>query len=260
MKTAINEIFSSIQGEGQFAGYKQLFIRFCNCNLKCIYCDTDFLAGEPYTPQELYKKITAEYNIHTFHSISLTGGEPLLSAEFLMEFLPLVKQKTKIYLETNATMPDKLIMLKNYIDIISADIKLKSAAGFDTIHLHRKFFEHCRGIETFAKIVFDENITETEIQDCCNLGREFNIALVLQPKTQGVNSVSNLDEISTYNTSSQGVNADANLDGVCETTGFKRVNKMCVSPEFCCKLLDRFTCRYKNVRLIPQVHKFLEVK
>ena len=38
----IKELFASIQGEGPFIGYKQVFIRLCGCNLKCKYCDTDF--------------------------------------------------------------------------------------------------------------------------------------------------------------------------------------------------------------------------
>ena len=46
-KVKIKEIFTSVQGEGPYVGYKQLFIRFCNCNLKCNYCDTDF-SGEEY--------------------------------------------------------------------------------------------------------------------------------------------------------------------------------------------------------------------
>ena len=41
-KARIKEIFPSVQGEGPFVGYKQLFIRFCGCNLACSYCDTDF--------------------------------------------------------------------------------------------------------------------------------------------------------------------------------------------------------------------------
>ena len=41
-KVKIKEIFTSIQGEGLFIGYKQLFIRFCGCNLSCNYCDTDY--------------------------------------------------------------------------------------------------------------------------------------------------------------------------------------------------------------------------
>ena len=56
MEAKINEIFSSIQGEGPVVGYKQLFIRFCGCNLNCNYCDTEFQKGELYTPENLFKK------------------------------------------------------------------------------------------------------------------------------------------------------------------------------------------------------------
>ena len=109
MKARINEIFSSIQGEGPHVGYKQLFIRFCGCNLNCSYRDTEFVQGVEYMPAELFEKITSEYDLSTFHSISLTGGEPLASADFLTEFLQKINHKTKIYLETNATLADELI-------------------------------------------------------------------------------------------------------------------------------------------------------
>ena len=203
MKTKINEIFSSIQGEGPVVGYKQLFIRFCGCNLHCEYCDTEFQTGIEYTPTELFEKINSEYDLSTFHSISLTGGEPLLHCEFLQEFLPLLKNKTKIYLDTNATLSENLQKVKNLIDIISADIKLPTSTGFDSFDLHRKFFANCNGIETFAKIVFDKNITEEEIITCSNMGKEYNIELVLQPKMVE--------------------------------------DKMTVNSEFCTELLDKFT-------------------
>lgn len=222
MKTKINEIFSSIQGEGPVVGYKQLFIRFCGCNLHCDYCDTEFQTGIEYTPTELFEKINSEYDLSTFHSISLTGGEPLLHCEFLQEFLPLLKNKTKIYLETNATLSENLQKVKNLIDIISADIKLPTSTGFDSFDLHRKFFANCNGIETFAKIVFDKNITEEEIITCSNIGKEYNIELVLQPKMVE--------------------------------------DKMTVNSEFCTELLDKFTQKYKNTRLIPQVHKLIDVQ
>ena len=90
----------------------------------------EFEHGEYFqrTLLELYnsliKKDTKEYDLRSFHSVSLTGGEPQLHAEFLKEFLPLIKEETKIYLETNATLPKNLETIKDYIDIISADIKL----------------------------------------------------------------------------------------------------------------------------------------
>lgn len=222
MKTKVNEIFSSIQGEGPIVGYKQLFIRFCGCNLNCNYCDTEFANGKEYTPQELYEYITNTYNLKTFHSISLTGGEPLLSVDFLKEFLPLIKGQTKIYLETNATLTQNLLEIKNYVDIIAADIKLETATGLNTFDKHEKFLQNCKNTTTFAKIVFDANITEEEISHCCKIGKNTDIELVLQPKM---------------------IN-----------------DKMSVSSDFCNKLLDKFTEIYPNCRLIPQVHKFIDVR
>ncbi|MDR1327800.1 MAG: 7-carboxy-7-deazaguanine synthase QueE, partial [Heliobacteriaceae bacterium] len=158
-KTKIKEIFASVQGEGPYVGVKQLFIRFCGCNLKCSYCDTDFSDGEEFSPESLAARVK-EFDHLSPHlplnSISLTGGEPLLQTEFLKKFLPLTGKK--IYLETNATLPDKLLEVKPFIDIVSADIKLESASGENVFELHEEFFTNCSGLETFAKIVFDENI------------------------------------------------------------------------------------------------------
>jgi len=222
MKTQINEIFPSIQGEGSVVGYKQLFIRFCRCNLNCRYCDTEYKTGKSYTPDELYNEITSNYDLKTFHSISLTGGEPLLETDFLVEFLPKFNNQTKIYLETNATCAVELEKIKKYIDIIAADIKLQSGTGFNTLMLHEKFFEKCTGIKTFAKVVFNSNITDNEITAVTELAEKFNIPLILQPEMNG--------------------------------------GKMCVTSSFCTEILDKFLQRYHDVRLIPQVHKFIDVR
>lgn len=221
--TKINEIFSSIQGEGPFAGYKQLFIRFCTCNLNCNYCDTKFKTGQIYTPQSLFEKISQEYNLKTFHSISLTGGEPLLSYKFLKEFLTIINKQTLIYLETNATLAKEFEQIKDFINIVSADIKLPSCTnGQNLFNLHEKFFQACKGINTFAKIVFDKNITEQEINTCTVLAQKYDLELILQPKMIG--------------------------------------NKMAVSSEFCQEILDKFTQKHHFTRLIPQMHKFLDVQ
>lgn len=154
MNTKVKEIFASIQGEGPVVGYKQLFIRFCDCNLRCRYCDTDFNINDSleYSPAQLFEKITTDYDLETFHSISLTGGEPLLSVAFLQEFLPLVYGKTKIYLETNATLGENLEKIKGYIDIISADIKLESSTGLNTMELHKNFLINVRILILLQKL------------------------------------------------------------------------------------------------------------
>lgn len=219
-KVKIKEIFTSVQGEGPYVGYKQLFIRFCNCNLKCNYCDTDF-SGEEYEEFDTAGLLERIAGYGSYHSISLTGGEPLLSADFLKRFLPLTGKK--IYLETNATLAEKLLEIKPFVDIISADIKLESATGIkDAYKFHDKFFANCRGVETFAKIVFNNNIRRDEIVACCTLANRHGIELILQPEMQN--------------------------------------DLMTVSADFAEKILDNFLMQYDRVRLIPQVHKFLNLK
>ena len=126
-KTCIKEIFTSVQGEGLYVGEMQIFVRFCRCNLNCKYCDTDFKKDKNsliYTPQGLAKEL-----LHNgIKSVSLTGGEPLMETEFLVEFLPLIKNHKKIHLETNGTLTDRLSCVIDNIDVVSADIKLQSVS------------------------------------------------------------------------------------------------------------------------------------
>ena len=216
----IKEIFSSIQGEGPFIGYRQLFIRFCGCNLNCSFCDTDYdtVNSKQYTIDELVEEVKKHSDCH---SVSLTGGEPLLNTGFLKEFLP--QCPLPVYLETNATLAGELGEVIDYIDFVSADIKLPSCTGGSAYwNEHDEFFKKACHKELFAKIVFDENITEEEIKQSAKLGAKYGIELILQPK--------NTNEF--------------------------------VKPDmdFVNRIFSRFLEKYKKVRVIPQVHKILEVR
>lgn len=227
-KTKIKEIFTSIQGEGPYVGVKQLFIRFCGCNLRCEYCDTNEDENEDFlefSPEEL-KKHLENFNLKSLHSISLTGGEPLIWANFLLEFIPILKSdfKGKIYLETNSTLKHNLEKVIDLIDIISADIKLPSASGIEnSFAVHDEFFKAANKYdkEIFAKIVFDENILDDEISNCLKLAEKYNFPIILQPKTTE-------DQIS--------FDKDKIFD-----------------------VFNKFLAHHPNTRVIPQVHKFLGV-
>ena len=87
IKGKIAEVFDSIQGEGLYLGEKQIFVRFFNCNLSCTYCDTKLNRFMEYEPKELFEEIKLYRD--KYHSISFTGGEPLLYADFLKDILRL---------------------------------------------------------------------------------------------------------------------------------------------------------------------------
>ncbi len=176
----VKEIFSSVQGEGLYVGEKQLFIRFCGCNLKCGYCDTDYSIRDAknYTPIELANIVNGD----STEVVSLTGGEPLLNEEFLIEFISLLKNK-KVYLETNGTLfSSKIFAL---CDVIAGDIKLKSVTGeVNKFDLNEKFFDLATksGAEVFIKVVFDNKITDFEIDEVVKIASKNNLTIILQPK------------------------------------------------------------------------------
>ena len=64
------------------------------------------------------------------HSISLTGGEPLLCRAFLDDLLPaLAAMSLPAYLETNGVLAEELTALATPPDYLAMDIKLPSATG-----------------------------------------------------------------------------------------------------------------------------------
>jgi len=200
------EIFSSIQGEGPLLGFRQLFIRFARCNLNCDYCDTPFKPvaqcqvesapgserfndwQNPVSSQQietLVKDWTTEHpGLH--HSISLTGGEPLLHQQVLADWLPKLRPYLPIYLETNGTLPEQLSSLLPLIDYISMDIKLPSISGQGALwDQHRDFLKIACQKETFVKVVISAKTPVDEVLQAAHLVADISPKsdFILQPYT-----------------------------------------------------------------------------
>ena len=77
-KLRIAEIFSSIQGEGIWAGTPSTFVRVSGCNLRCRWCDTPYASWYPEGGQWTVDDIVAEVSKHGVSHVVLTGGEPML--------------------------------------------------------------------------------------------------------------------------------------------------------------------------------------
>lgn len=195
MLVPISEIFSSIQGEGKYVGCRQLFIRFVGCNLSCRYCDTeDMLAADkcdlendkvldnpvtltdvlPYIKKRLQEK---------HHSISLTGGEPLLYTDFINELADEVKQP--LFLETNGTLYEQLAEVIDNIDIISMDFKMPDAVGRDLWQLHEKFLRIASKKDVYVKVVLADETLKSDFEKALELlnSVDKNILLIIQPIT-----------------------------------------------------------------------------
>ncbi|GDX12282.1 7-carboxy-7-deazaguanine synthase [Acidobacteriota bacterium] len=96
MKFKVNEIFTSLQGEGTRAGRICCFIRLTGCPLRCIYCDTEYAFYEGQMKEldeilnEVVKQIGTPKTEINAPFVELTGGEPLAhphAAELLRQLL-----------------------------------------------------------------------------------------------------------------------------------------------------------------------------
>ena len=183
-KAKISEIFRSIQGEGLYVGVPQVFIRFYGCNTTCVYCDTNFDSFKTFQKDALMDEVLGFKE--PYHSISITGGEPLLQAEFLNEFLPDYKKSCKkpVYLETNGILYKELERIIKFIDIISMDCKLPSSAELGSFwEEHRKFLEIAKTKEVFVKSVVTSETKTSDLQKMLKIIKEIDdkIPLVIQP-------------------------------------------------------------------------------
>ncbi|HAW49841.1 TPA: 7-carboxy-7-deazaguanine synthase QueE [bacterium] len=190
----LSDIFLGIQGEGLWVGKRQLFIRFSGCNLRCKFCDTKY-AQTPsreclFFGERLKNPINAlwlkeKIKDINFHSISLTGGEPLLQIDFLKEFL--VPKEYIVYLDTNGSLPFEFEKIKDLIDLVCMDIKLPSSTRQRPLwDEHKKFLIQAKDI--FVKMVITEETEEDDFLYGVEVVNDISskIPLVLQSSKKGL--------------------------------------------------------------------------
>ncbi len=255
LSAPVQEVFSSIQGEGIYVGKRQIFVRFAHCHLKCAYCDTpmtsasgqceieshaghghDLFIDNPISIDELYQVLSTMLASTPHHSISFTGGEPLLYHRFLAELFEKLKAShphIKTYLETSGTQADFLEVVLPFTDVIAMDIKLPSSTlEAPRFEEHREFYQLALSqpnCETFAKVVFNNAITAKEISEIKRVVSHRDTVVILQPES---------------------VLPDKNQTAQSLTD---------VTPATILRLESVLSQHFNDVRVIPQTHKMMQV-
>jgi organic radical activating enzyme len=142
------EVFASIQGEGRHAGEPQTFLRLRGCPLRCAWCDTPGswkVGAEPEarlrvpvdgdaaaTRDRHEPALATPFVAGTWiaavepgppRTVSVTGGEPLLWPEFVLELATFCGPR-RLHLETAGAHPDALARVLPVVDHVSLDLKL----------------------------------------------------------------------------------------------------------------------------------------
>lgn len=168
----IQEIFSTLQGEGPYTGHPSVFIRLGGCNLACEFCDTEF---------ESYQNLFVEKIIEETSRLSkndegkivrklvvITGGEPLRQPiEYLCQ--ELLKLNFLVQIETNGTL---------FRDL-PPEIKIICSPKITNNKYHQIRPDLLSRVNAFKFIISKTNKNYSEISDVGQV--KFNIPTYLQP-------------------------------------------------------------------------------
>jgi 7-carboxy-7-deazaguanine synthase len=103
MSLKVNEIYFSIQGESSYTGLPCVFVRLTGCNLRCVWCDTEYAFYEG--DWKSLDQIVAEAAQFACQLVELTGGEPLLQKESFALVDKLIEAGFNVLIETSGSIP-----------------------------------------------------------------------------------------------------------------------------------------------------------
>jgi len=234
MKVYINEIFTSIEGEGIYLGTKTLFIRFAGCPLRCFWCDTPYALlikdGKEYDISSAINLIDGKLEKNTF-KINLTGGEPLLQYKALYEIAKYLKSKELLtYLESSCYDSNRFMYVLPFIDICKVEFKLSDANATDN----------------YERLIMEEiRCLELSIHN----NKDVYIKIV-------VSNVTNLEDIKIL------------IDKIFKKVDKNKIHGFVIQPAYgyepaleqLLNVYDIIYEYYKNVRIIPQIQKVMKVR
>ncbi len=234
MKVRLYEIFTSIEGEGLLYGTKTLFVRLAGCPFKCFYCDTKeaipLNSGQEYELEEAKKMIEKSLEKNTY-KVNFTGGDPLVQSEAVTELAKFIQiKKIPTYLESSCYDSTRFAQVLPSIDFIKIEFKTPDSEFVDLKH--------------YSKLL------ENELE-CLKLALESKkvtyIKVVISAKTE-------LDPFKKL------LERIFNIASKSSIAGFIIQPSYGISEPSLERLLnfyDVIHAYYQEVRIVPQLHKFI---
>jgi 7-carboxy-7-deazaguanine synthase len=101
-RVKLTEIFLSIQGEANAAGWPTVFVRLTGCPLRCTYCDTEyaFYGGQWHALDDVLQQVAS----HGVKHVCVTGGEPLAQKGCIPLLKSLCDAGYEVSLETSGAL------------------------------------------------------------------------------------------------------------------------------------------------------------
>lgn len=166
------ESFGTVDGPGiRFVAFMQ------GCPLRCQFChnpdtwDPKGTCQYELTPQELLEEVLRYRSFIAKGGVTLSGGEPLMQADFVREFFSLCKAEgLHTTLDTSgAICTPKSFSVLDYTDLVLLDIKTMDPALYPTLtgvgqHNNILFLDELqrRGIDVWIRHVVVPTLTDDD--------------------------------------------------------------------------------------------------
>ena len=187
----VSEIFYSIEGEGIEIGKPEVFVRLSGCNLRCVWCDTKYAwyNGKEMSVDEIIREIKR----YPCKNVSITGGEPLLQKDELLELIrKLKKMGYWVQINTNGTIFDKEIF--ELVDLITMDCKCPSSGMKSDLEVLKRTKKNFKDKVQFKFVISNEEDYKFAEKLVKNL-LEDALSIVFQPEWKSVDFARKIVEL-----------------------------------------------------------------
>jgi organic radical activating enzyme len=234
LKVRLFEIFTSVEGEGILYGTKTLFVRLAGCPFTCFYCDTKeslpLDSGTEYSIDDANRLIDSNLKNQTY-KVNFTGGDPLIQHEAVALLAKHIQdKKIPTYLESSCFDIDRFNHVLPYIDIVKIEFKTKDSDFVDSKHYEKLISHTMKCLESSVKSK-----------------KTTYIKIVVSSKTKPGEFTKLVEEIFK-------IVSKHDIDGfiIQPTYGISEP-----SLELLLELYDLVYPHYIDVKVVPQLHKFI---